>query len=77
MSLLNVAVFQSKNYGKIPKISPSKQKPPRTCNAKNLSLNRPFKYKPPPPRPRDLYLEIALKYKVKQRKTIISFQEEG
>ena len=55
-----------KNYGKIPKISPSKQKPPRTCNAKNLSLNRPSKYKPTP----DLYLESALKYKVKQRKTV-------
>ena len=58
MSLLNVAVFQSKNYGKIPKISPSKKKPPQTCNPKNLSL------------PRDLYLKIALKYKVKQRKMV-------
>ena len=65
MSLLNVAVFQSKNYGKIPKISPSKKKPPQTCNPKNLSL------------PRDLYLKIALKYKVKQRKTVNFLPRRG
>ena len=46
-------------YRKIPKISPSKYKPPQTRNAKNPPLNRPSKYKPPV----GLYLEIALKYK--------------
>ena len=45
-------------YRKIPKISPSKYEPPK------LTLNRPSKYKTP----RGLYLEIALKYKVKQSK---------
>ena len=57
------------NYRKIPKISPSMYKPlhikaPQTRNAKNPPLNHPSKYKPP----RGLYLEIALKYKVKQSK---------
>ena len=51
-------------YRKIPKISPSKYKPPQTRNAKNPPLNRPSKYKPPG----GLYLEIALKYKVTQSK---------
>ena len=51
-------------YRKIPKISPSKYKAPQTRNAKNAPLNRPSKYKPPG----GLYLEIALKYKVKQSK---------
>ena len=37
---------------------------PQTCNAKNPPLNCPSKYKPPG----GLYLEIALKYKVKQNK---------
>ena len=37
---------------------------PQTRNAKNPPLNRPSKYKPPG----GLYLEIALKYKVKQSK---------
>ena len=37
---------------------------PQTGNAKNPPLNRPSKYKPPG----GLYLEIALIYKVKQRK---------
>ena len=41
------------NYHKIPKISPSKYKPPQTGNAKNPPLNRPSKYKPPG----GLYLE--------------------
>ena len=36
----------------------------QTGNAKNPPLNRPSKYKPPG----GLYLEIALKYKVKQSK---------
>ena len=40
-------------------------KPPQTGNAKKASVNRPSKYKPPG----GLYLEIALKYKVKQSKT--------
>ena len=34
----------------------------------NNPSNHPFKYKPPPPPPGGLYLEIALKYKVKQSK---------
>ena len=33
-------------YRKIPKISPSKYKPPQTSNAKNPALNCPSKYKP-------------------------------
>ena len=48
---------------------------PQTRNAKNPLLNRPSKYKPPRGRSRllkaparGLYLEIALKYKVKQSK---------
>ena len=40
-------------------------KPPQPRNPKNHPLNRPSKYKPS----RGLYLEIALKYKVKQSKT--------
>ena len=38
----------------------------QTGNAKNPPLNRPSKYKPAV----GLYLEIALSYKVKQRKTV-------
>ena len=38
--------------------------PPQTRNAKNPPLNRLSKYKPPG----GLYLEIALKHKVKQSK---------
>ena len=37
---------------------------PQTANAKNPPLNRPSRYKPPG----GLYLEIALKHKVKQSK---------
>ena len=37
---------------------------PQTRNARNPVLNRPSKYKPPG----GLYLELALKYKVKQSK---------
>ena len=48
----------------MPKISPSKYKPPQTGNAKNPPLNRPSKYK----LPGGLYLENCLKYKVKQSK---------
>ena len=44
-------------------MSSSKYKPPRTPNVKNPPLHRPFRYKPP-----GLYLEIALKFKVKQSK---------
>ena len=60
----------SAKYRKIPKIIPSMYRPlqiwaSQTRNAKNPSpLNRPSKYKPPG----GLYLEIALKYKVKQSK---------
>ena len=39
---------------------------PQTGNAKNPPLSSPSKYKPPPPG--GLYLEIVLKYKVKQSK---------
>ena len=51
-------------YRKIPKISPSMYNPPPpalTRNAENPPLNRPSEYKPPG----GLYLEIALKYKLK------------
>ena len=42
---------------------------PQNRNAKNPSLNRPSKYKPPPPpTPEGLHLEFALEYKVKQSK---------
>ena len=57
-------------YRKIPKISPSMYKPlqtdklPKLLPQKTHRLNRASKYKPP----RDLYLEIALKYRVKQSK---------
>ena len=56
--------FASFYCRKMPKISPSKYKPPQSFNPKNLPLNRPSKYKPPG----SLYLEIAFKYKVKQSK---------
>ena len=52
-------------HRKIPKIGPSMYKPLKTRNAKKPPLNRPYKYKPPPG---GLYLEISVKYKVKQRK---------
>ena len=60
------------DYREIPKISPAKYKPPpppkkKNRNAKSPPLNRPSKYKHHPPRG-SLYLEIALKYKVKQSK---------
>ena len=58
------SLFQTFRYRKIPKIIPSKYKPPQTSNAENPPLNRLSKYKPPG----GLYLEIALKYKVKQSK---------
>ena len=45
----------------------AKYKPPKLLTQKKLSdTDRPSKYKPPG----GLYLEIALKYKVKQRKTV-------
>ena len=40
-------------------------KPSKLVTQKNPPLNRPSKYKPPPG---GLYLEITLKYKVKERK---------
>ena len=49
-------------YLKIPKISPSKYKPPKLVMQKNHPLNRPSKYKPPGACP----WKIALKFKVKQ-----------
>ena len=56
-----------RKYSKIPKISPCMYKPlgPQLATQKNPSLNRPSKYKTLG----GLYLEIALKYKVKQSKT--------
>ena len=53
-------------YCKILKISPFMYKPlqiyvPQTHNTKNPPLNRPSEYKSPG----GLYLEIALKYKLK------------
>ena len=63
-------VFPSLSHNvTVPKIGPSIYKPlqisaPQTRNAKNPPWNRPSKYKPP----WGLYLEIALKYKVKQSK---------
>ena len=56
-------------YSKIPKISPSNYKPPKTGNTKYPPLNYPFKYKfPPPPALESCTWKIALKYKVKQSK---------
>ena len=49
---------------KIPKISPSKYKPPKPVTQKNPPLNRPSKYESPGAWTR----KIALKYKVKQSK---------
>ena len=41
-------IDQSTTYRKIPKISPSKYKPPKLVTQnKNPPLNRPSKYKPP------------------------------
>ena len=59
-----------RKYSKIPKISPSMISPskytaPKLESQKNPLLNRPSTYKTPG----GLYLEIALKYKVKQSKT--------
>ena len=51
-------------YRKIPKISPSKYKPPKPVMQKTLCWIAPLNIIPPG----GLYLEIALKYKVKQRK---------
>ena len=53
-----------RKYRKIPKISPSKYKLSKLVTQKNPPLNRSSKYKPLG----GLYLEIALKYKVKQSK---------
>ena len=51
-------------YCKIPKISPSKYRPPKPVTQKTLPLNRPSKYKPPG----TCTWKIALKYIVKQSK---------
>ena len=52
-------------HRKIPKISPSKYKPPKPVKPiKNPPLNHPSKYKPPGA----CTWKIALKYKVKQSK---------
>ena len=55
-------------YCKIPKISPSMYKPPKLVTVKTLLYITQANINPPPPAPRGLYLEIALKYKVKQSK---------
>ena len=51
-------------YRKIAKISPSKYEHPKFVTQKTLRLIAPRNISPP----RGLYLEIALKYKVKQSK---------
>ena len=56
------SALKKKDYRKIPKISPSKYNPPKLVRQKTPPLSTPSKYKPPG----GLYLEIALKYKVKQ-----------
>ena len=45
-------------------------KPLQTGNAKKPPLNRPSKHNPPPPGGGGCTGKIALKYKVKQRKTV-------
>ena len=59
-------ITSTQKYSKIPKISPSKNKPPQTGNAKNPPLNRPSKYKPP----KGLYLENCpqMQSKTKQKR---------
>ena len=47
---------------------PLQIKAPQRGNAKKPPLNRPSKYTPPPPGP--CTWKIALKYKVKQSKTV-------
>ena len=54
-------------YRKIPKINPSKYKPPKLVTQKTLRQIAPPNLSLPPPAG-GLYLEIALKYKVKQSK---------
>ena len=49
-------------YRRIPKISPSKNKPPKPVTQKNPPLNRHSKYKPRG----GCTWKIALKYKVKR-----------
>ena len=62
------------NFRKLdpPCISPSKYKPDKIVTQKTLRWNAPPNISPPPPLrpPEDLNLEIALKYGVKQRKTV-------
>ena len=60
----NFTVFCAKKYRKIPKISPSMYKPPKLVTQKTLREIALPNISPPG----GLYLEIALKYKVKQRK---------
>ena len=52
-------------YRKIPKISPSMYKPPKLVTQKTLRWIAPPNISPPPRG--GLYLEIALKYKIKQK----------
>ena len=57
-------MLERAQYRKIPKISPSKYKPPKPVTRKNPPLNGPSKHKPPG----DLNSEIVLKYEAKQSK---------
>ena len=59
-----VHVRNKPKYRKIPKISPSMYKPPKTGNAKNPPLNLPSKYK----LQGACTWKIFLKYKVKESK---------
>ena len=63
-ALLRIRANHFRSYRKIPKISPSKYKPPKPVTQKNPPLNRPSKYKPPGACTR----KIALKYKLKESK---------
>ena len=56
-----------KSYRKIPKISPSKYKPPKLVTQKTLRYIAPPNISPL----EGFYLEIALKYKVKQSKNSV------
>ena len=58
-------MLSSWKYRKIPKISPSMDKPPKIVTQKPLCQIRPSEYKPPGG---GLYLEFALEYKVKLNK---------
>ena len=62
--LMVIHIFCAKKYRKIPKISPSMYKPPKLVTQKTFREIAPPNISPCG----GLYLEIAVKYKVKQRK---------